>query len=256
MNLEINDKVKANKFSHLFKCLKDVVDIVTLDFKKEGLYFQAMDGSQISLCELMLSCEWFEKYELEKGEVVTIPTSGIYHCLHCYTEGQSIHMSYNEKNDALNIEFVGEKTIEKSFDLTTFESDENTMDIPVVEYSVDIEMKSDELNGIIQELIVFNKDIEFNCDQEWLQLITKGELGKMSVKLKDDNVISYAIEEDLTLKRVYSIDYLKRACAFHKLSNTINLHLNLDMPIKMVYYLDKNSSFKFYIAPKMDDDEF
>ena len=104
MKLEINDKFKANKFSHLFKCLKDVVDIVTLDFKKEGLYFQAMDSSQICLCELTLSMEWFQKYEIEKNETVTIPTSGMYHCLHCFNEGQSIHMSYNDKKDYLNIE--------------------------------------------------------------------------------------------------------------------------------------------------------
>mgnify|MGYP005642369425 CR=1 FL=1 len=256
MKLEINDKSKANKFSHLFKCLKDVVDIVTLDFKKEGLYFQAMDSSQICLCELVLTTEWFQKYEIEKNETVTIPTSGMYHCLHCFNEGQSIHMSYNENKDYLNIEFLGEKTLEKSFDLTTFESNDSLMDIPEVDYSVDIEMVSSELNSVIQELIIFNKDIEFNCNQEWLQLITRGELGKMSVKLKDDNVISYAIEEDLTLKRVYSIEFFKRACAFHKLSETINLHLNTDLPIKIAYYLENNSNFKFYIAPKMDDDEF
>lgn len=60
MKLIINNKEKAQKFSHIFKCLKDVVEFVTLDFKKEGLYFQAMDCSQICLCELMLSLEWFD----------------------------------------------------------------------------------------------------------------------------------------------------------------------------------------------------
>ena len=94
MKLIINNKEKAQKFSHIFKCLKDVVEFVTLDFKKEGLYFQAMDCSQICLCELMLSLEWFDSYELDENEVITIPTSGIYHCLHCYNDGQSISMTY------------------------------------------------------------------------------------------------------------------------------------------------------------------
>lgn len=256
MKLIINNKEKAQRFSHIFKCLKDVVELVTLDFKKEGLYFQAMDCSQICLCELMLSTEWFDSYVVEDNETVTIPTSGIYHSLHCYNDGQSISMSYNESKEVLNVEFNGEKTVKKSFDLITVESEGITMDIPEIEYSVDVEMKSDELNNLIQELIVFNKDIEFHCNQEWLNLITNGEMGKMNVELKEDNVVSYAVEEDLVLKRTYSIEFFKKACAFYKISNNIELHFEENSPMKIGYDLGEESSFKFYIAPKVDEDEF
>ena len=103
---------------------------------------------RICLCELMLSLEWFDSYELDENEVITIPTSGIYHCLHCYNDGQSISMNYNNKKEVLNVEFTGEKTVKKSFDLITIDSEGITMDIPDIEYSVDVEMKAEQLNKI------------------------------------------------------------------------------------------------------------
>ena len=258
MKLLINDKRKSEQFSHIFKCLKDVVEFVTLDFKKEGLYFQSMDSSQICLCELVLSYNWFDEYNIKKNETVTIPTGGIYHALHCLNDNQSIIIEYDEKKDNLSIEFTGEKTINKSFDLVTFETDNNLMEIPETEFSVDIEMASCELNTLIQELIVFNKDIQFHCDTEWVKLMAKGEMGKMSVELKDDNIISYAIEEGLSIVKEYAIEFFKKACAFHKISDIINLHIEDNSPIKICYYLDdtKDNTFIFYIAPKVMDDEF
>ena len=130
------------------------------------------------------------------------------------------------------------------------------MDIPDIEYSVDVEMKAEQLNTLIQELIVFNKDIEFHCNEDWLNLVTNGEIGKMSVELKEDNIVSYAVEEDLSLKKIYAIEFFKKACAFYKISEHIELHLEENSPMKIGYDLGEESSFKFYIAPKVDEDEF
>ena len=255
MKLEIVDTEKTAIFCHIFKCLKDVVDIVTLDFKEEGLYFQAMDSAHICLCELMLCSEWFDIYKVDKNEVVTIPTIGIYQVLHCFKDNQSIHMEYIK--DILNIEFIGENMMEKSFTLTTMECDSELLDIPDVNYSVDIEIKSDELNTIIQELTIFSDEINFICKDDWLKLVSNGEIGTMNVAINDDHIISYASEENLDLIRKFSTKYFKHACSFYKISENINLHLEADVPIKIAYYIENEESyFKFYIAPKIDDDEF
>ena len=255
MKLEINDIEKTAIFCHIFKCLKDVVDIVTLDFKEGGLYFQAMDSSHICLCELMLCSNWFDKYTLDKGEVVTIPTIGIFQVLNCFKDTQSIHIEYNQ--EILNIEFIGENMVGKSFTLKTMECDSELLEIPEVDYSVDIEIKSNELNTIIQELTIFSDEIEFICKDDLLKLVSNGEIGTMNVEINDDHIISYASEENLELIRKFSTKYFKQACSFYKISENINLHLEADSPIKIAYYIENEESyFKFYIAPKIDDDEF
>lgn len=78
----------------------------------------------------------------------------------------------------------------------------------------------------------------------------------MSVELKEDNIVSYAVEEDLSLKKIYAIEFFKKACAFYKISEHIELHLEENSPMKIGYDLGEESSFKFYIAPKVDEDEF
>jgi len=255
MKLEINNIEKTSIFCHIFKCLKDVVDIVTLDFKEEGLYFQAMDSSHICLCELLLSSKWFDKYTLDKCEVVSIPTIGIFQVLHCFKETQTIHMEYIQ--EILNIDFIGENMMGKSFTLKTMECDSELLDIPDVDYSVDIEIKSNELNTIIQELTIFSDEIKFICKDDLLKLVSNGEIGTMNVEINDDHIISYASEENLELIRKFSTKYFKQACSFYKISENINLHLEVNSPIKIAYYIENEESyFKFYIAPKIDDDEF
>jgi len=255
MKLKIDNKEKTAIFCHIFKCLKDVVDIVTLDFKKDGLYFQAMDSAHICLCEMMLSSDWFDLYVLNKNETTTIPTVGIYNVLHCFNDDQSIQLEYNK--EILNIDFIGENIMGKSFTLTTLESDSDMLEIPDVEYSVDIEIKSNEINTIIQELTIFSDEIQFICKDDTLNLVSSGELGTMNVEIKDEHIVSYASEENLKLIRKFSTKYFKQACSFYKISENINLHLEANSPIKIAYYIDNEDNyFKFYIAPKIDEDEF
>jgi len=190
MKLEIDNKEKTAIFCNIFKCLKDVVDIVTLDFKEGGLYFQAMDSAHICLCELVLSSNWFDKYTLDKCQVVTIPTVGIFQVLNCFKDTQSIHIEYIQ--EILNIEFIGENMMGKSFTLKTMECDSELLEIPEVDYSVDIQIKSNELNTIIQELTIFSDEIKFICKDDWLKLVSNGEIGTMNVEINDDLILSYA----------------------------------------------------------------
>ena len=67
------------------------------------------------------------------------------------------------------------------------------------------------------------------------------------------------------------LDYLKRVCSFGKINSFVDVHINEQLPLKIVYDFDilekeedesghfeveKKNYIKFYIAPKLDDDEF
>ena len=90
-----------------------------------------------------------------------------------------------------------------------------------------------------------------------MRLVSSGEIGTMNIEINDEHIISYASEENLDLTRKFSTKYFKQACSFYKISENIYLHLEPNSPIKIAYYFETEKNyFKFYIAPKIDDDEF
>ena len=68
-------------------------------------------------------------------------------------------------------------------------------------------------------------------------------------------------QEDLDLSVTYALMYINTMCNFSKLNDSVYIHISEDIPLKMHYSLDEKDStesenyVKFYLAPKIDDDD-
>ncbi len=274
MKLTITNDTKAKQFINIFKNMKDLVEICTLIFNKGGLYMQSMDSTHICLCELNLQNAWFDEYEYKSKHdniSVTIHCEIFHDVISCYKDGNTITLSFNPNKNTLNITFSGDKCILKEFTLLTLDGEDDLMEIPQAEYTADICLSSGQLTELIGELLIFSKDLKFSCDDEWLKMTAKGDNGQMKVNISDDNILHYQIVEGEKLELTYSLDYLKRVCSFGKINSFVDVHINEQLPLKIVYDFDilekeedesghfeveKKNYIKFYIAPKLDDDEF
>ena len=58
---------------------------------------------------------------------------------------------------------------------------------------------------------LFHDVINIKCDEENVVLTSSGESGKMSVRMNDDDIPMYAIEEDAEIQLAFSLAY------FHKM---------------------------------------
>ena len=241
MKLTITNDVKAKQFINIFKHMKDIVETCTLIFNKNGLYMQSMDSTHICLCELNLQHSWFDDYEYKsKSDNIsaTIHCEIFHDVISCYKDGNTIIVFFDTKKNNLNITFTGDKCILKEFTLLTLEGEDDLMEIPEAEYTADICMKSGELAELVNELTIFSNDLKFNCDDEWLRMTAKGDSGQMRVNISDDNILHYQIVEEEKIELTYSLDYLKRVCSFNKINNIVDIHINTELPLKIVYNFD------------------
>ena len=70
MDIQILNPSTAECFTNLFQHIKLFTDYVNITFSKEKLYLQTMDSSRVSIVEIFLPHNWFQKYEL-KDETIT-----------------------------------------------------------------------------------------------------------------------------------------------------------------------------------------
>jgi len=263
MKLAITDKKKINQLVTIFRHLKGIVVDVNLILSEEMFYIQSMDGSHACLVEIKLTRDWFDKYTLKEDEVLGINSEILFKVIDCWKEGQEITIYTKNNNNNLFIDFNGEKQVTKKFQLPLIDIDSDIMDIPEKDYDVDLLLKSNDFKELISELSIFNSTIIFKCssDDEKVIIDANGGMGAMQVEIKDDDILEFAISEDLDLSVTYALSYINTMCSFSKLNYCVYIHSSDDVPMKLHYSLDdKDSSesenyVKFYLAPKIDDDD-
>ena len=263
LTLETPEKVKA--FVEIFKNLKNILDDINIAFTEDKIYMQGMDNTHALLFEMTLQKTWFNSYTIEKQDIFGLHCETFFKIINCLNNGQYISIECGEKDDYMTITFVGENRISKIFELSRIELDQEDMEIPDVEYEVDICFDSNEFSELIKETAIFNDTINFKCNEERFQMIAQGVLGKMTASIKEDNIILFGVEEDCNLDINYTLGFLDKICGFSKINSEVQIHCSEKYPMKIQYNLDdvkvdsddKSESFcRFFIAPKINYAKF
>lgn len=243
MEINLVNPKKITIFESIFKNLKNIIKECCIEFNEEGIYIQGMDSTHALLFELNIVSEWFDCYTIENSGTFGIHCETFFKIINCLKSTEKIVLK-RETNDSeiLEISFVGEKNqISKHFELSEIQIEANKMNVPNMEYQVDIIMKTSDLTNIIKELTIFNENININFNEDNLEFDTVGTLGKAKMSLNEDSVELYAIEEDISYNLQFSADYINNICTFSKLNEKINIHSSKEFPLKMLYNLDDNT---------------
>lgn len=277
----IQDKVKITKFATIFQYAKNFTESLTLYFSKDKMHIQAMDKAHVCLLDLHIQSTWFDLYEYDEeveSLFVGVNNELLYKIINTKQEQQQIKIEYHDGEDLLNISFTEKQELtmveeekkgkkkeapskkktsmfDKYFDMKTMDLDEQLLDIPDNEYSVDLILPTKMFVSLSQELSMFDDSVRVVCNQDNVELVAKGHTGTMKVNMNIDDVLEYAIEENISLDMIYSIQYFQMMCQFHKLSDKVALGFSEETPMMMKYELDETSFVRFYLAPKLDDND-
>jgi hypothetical protein len=140
------------------------------------------------------------------------------------------------------------------------------MNIPDVEWEADLQMVSSEFATLVNELGIFGEELIIKCGDD-VKMTGKSTLaGSMNAIIKEENILRYAIEEDVVLDVKYGMNYVQQFAGFSKVNKRVNIHFSGDKPMKIQYDMDdvmddddedENSVAKnyirFFLAPKFVD---
>lgn len=265
MDIQINDSHKADCFGSLFQNIKFLTDCINISFTVEHMYIQAMDSSRVSIFEIFIPSTWFDVYNKTGPNMTTIGVNaGILHrILGSRDKSQSIQMVYNqmEENDGEDKFFIHmrgdtKNVFDKNFELPLFDLEVDNLEIPLFEYQAELSLSSSNFASIVNQLKMFGDTMDIECSEDKIQLCaTSVEQGKMYVDIEIDDLSTFAIDENEKLKMSFSLKYLHTICMYNKLAKDIEIRLSQDLPIRIDYDLGEGANVKFYLAPKIREDD-
>ena len=272
MKLEISDIQKADMFTQIFQNIKLFTTSVCLTFENERLYVQGMDGNHVSIFEFNLVKEWFNLYEINVPTTIGINTSIFYKILNTRGTDHTIVLALDEdQQDKMSIDFVCKDKGEfnKEFHMPLMELDVEHMGIPETEYDLEFTINSKKMKSIVDELSHFGDTIKISYENEtdsvYFSAETEAE-GAMKLKAGIEDFDSCTVDDEANINSSYATRFIQFMTQFHKINKTCTLYIQSDIPLQFKYMLDiedlneereldKQNYARFFLAPKIGDDE-
>jgi len=245
----------------ILDALKDLINDAQWDVSAEGLSLQSMDSSHVALCGLVLKKDTFETYRCDRNNLLGISLPTMAKILRCAGNDDIITLTAPDDPDTLTFKFESTKgERESEYEIKLVDIDGETLGIPDTDYSATIKMPSAELMRICRDLSQIGDTLEIIVTKNGITFQTTGDAGHGKVTLKstsnadnEENDIQIDMEEPVTL--TFASRFM---CFFTKatpLSSQVVLQLKNEAPLVVEYKIGDTGHLKFFLAPKIEEDE-
>lgn len=102
--------------------------------------------------------------------------------------------------------------------------------------------------------------VTIECTKDGIKFSADGEIGKGSITVKanssvDNEEESTVIELQQSVSMAFAIKYLVNFTKATPLATRVSLNLSADVPLLLDYNLDNIGYVRYYLAPKIGDEE-
>jgi proliferating cell nuclear antigen PCNA len=257
---------KADTFLTLFHNIKAFSTSIVLLLEPERLYLQTMDPSHVSVVELVLPAAWFSGFQVDKPTRIGFDVVLFSKILATRDKAakQSLCLELAGNGDELFISMPcplneGEsQLIQKKFQMPLIDLDQDLLGIPESESDAEFTVLSTDWAEWISQLRLFSDQVDMQCSEDSILLKSKSkDKGGMTAKIDIDKLIGFSINEGETIHQCFSGTYMGHISQFHKLAQTTTVRVQSGNPLQVEYVLsaDVGGTMRFYLAPKIGDDE-
>lgn len=262
---EIHNDERVTKFISIIKTFKTFNDYITFRFEEDKLYVQGMDNSHICLYELQISKEWFHDYQQNDGSLIISCVSNTINKIMglCKTSQKIMIGCHDENGDKIEIKISDyNNENEKYFEIPCINIDSDNLQPHDITYDVNIIMNSKELHTLISELSCFGDEIFIVANDNKIKFKAESTDGSMSQTKNVDEFVSYELNSSDCVYCKFQTNYLQHMLSVHKAFDNVSFNFQNDVPLCM-FFSEKSIeddniilSLKFYLAPKLQDDDF
>lgn len=249
----------TNFLSQLLSVVRVIIDEINFEFTENGLEFQAIDSSHVSLVSLNIPKESFLSYQITKRLTIGINLDSMLKILKTAEIDDVVKFKKEEKDDNLKIMFS--KSFKSNEEISTYELklidiDQEMLTIPDYEECCEIRMTSKKLYKMLNDFQNFSDTVRVLINNgEIVEAIfdLDGEKAKAKKQLyhKTDEVeIRTAVDE---FRAAFSIRHLFQFAKAYTITPVVVVKLKEMAPIMLIYVLPNNGKLSFFLAPKSDE---
>jgi len=253
-------EAKITKASTLKKIVAAISELITdakFECTSNGIALQAMDAAHVSLVALLLRKDGFEDYHCTKTITLGINLEAMTKVLKCAGNDDTVIMRAQADSDSVTFIFESKNKI-SDFELKIMDIEAETLGIPEVDYKSVMKMPASEFQKIMSQLGSFGDAVVISTSKKGVKFSVSGEVGNGNIQLKAngdvDSESGVVLESSDEVTLTFAI---KKLAAFTKatpLSSSVTLSLSDEVPLAVEYTVEDLGYIRYYLAPKIDDD--
>jgi proliferating cell nuclear antigen len=146
------------------------------------------------------------------------------------------------------------------YEMKLMNLDQEHLGIPETDYACIVRMPSQEFARICRDLAQFGESVTITCTKEGVRFSASGDSGTANIKLaqtasvdKEDEAVVIEMQEAVTL--TFACQYLNSFTKATPLSTMVSLSMSADVPLVVEYQIPDLGHIRYYLAPKIEDDE-
>ncbi len=238
-------KIKLENAGALSKSIELISELVTevkIKINEFGLSITAIDPANVAMVSLKIPRKAFSEFE-SGNESLGVNLDSLKRILK-RSGGQ---LTLEKKENLLHIQM--DDRIRRNFVLSLIDIESEDKEMPSLEYSARIELKSQDLIDSVEDCIVVADACSFIVKEDKYIIEAKG-LNSARTEFSSDEANINAE----SCKARYSLEYLQKFIKASKLSEKTVLNFANDHPLKMDVRTE-NIEISYILAPRVENDD-
>jgi len=240
-------------FRSSVEALKEFLPIASLRCSADGIRISGMDASHVGFVDYMLAADDCTKAVVGRPLIISVSMAVLARVLSPVGAGDSVTLSY--KADKFIVECYNVKMSKKAvYDVPTLEILDDTNEIPSMDYSANVTLKTVDILTVVKEIAHFGDTLTLLLNEDGLHLSTVGDSGSVKQTLENTEDREMELSGDSVEARFgtkYVAMIIKGGAA---LSTTTQLEFDPAAPLRATFRFGNSSHFIAYLAPKITDE--
>jgi len=253
----------ASLLKKIIEAIKDLVTDAPFDCTEHAMCLQAMDGSHVALVSLKLEIGLFETYRCDRTISLGLSLTEMSKIFKCSKNDDTCMIRFMEGDgDSVAFSFEDNKGRKQDITLKLMDIDNEHLGIPDQKYACVIEMPSAEFQKTCRDIASFSDTMNVTATKAGVVFSGSGDAvtntityskEKIDEDDEDSNRIDITVKEKVNVH--FSIKYLVNFTKASTISDRVRISLCNRVPIVVEYDIQQSGYLRFYLAPKIDEDQ-
>ncbi|MBC5792521.1 MAG: proliferating cell nuclear antigen (pcna) [Nanohaloarchaea archaeon] len=235
------------------KTISDLISEGLFQLTEDGLKLVAADPAMVALVDFKIEKDVFETYELDEEEKVGLNLENLYSILRRANSGDTITLELEEDESKFHIKMQNGST--RNFSLPILNLSED--DIPDTEslnqFNVDADLETKVLESAIKDAMVVGDSVTVSADDSSINIVAEGDQSNVDFTITEGSEGVMEIDGS-EASSMFSLDYLSSMVKAKKLSDTVELRLGDDFPMRLNFEVPEKARLSFVLAPRIEEE--
>nr|XP_043613179.1 proliferating cell nuclear antigen-like [Erigeron canadensis] len=253
--------VQGSVIKKVMESIKDLVNDANFDCSSTGFSLQAMDSSHVALVSLLLRSEGFEHYRCDRNLSIGMNMGNMAKMLKCAGNDDIVTIKADDGGDSVTFMFESPNQDKiADFEMKLMDIDSEHLGIPESEYEAIVRMPSTEFARICKDLSTIGDTVVISITKEGVKFSTKGDIGTANIVCRQHTSVdnpedATIIEMETPVSLTFALRYMNSFTKATPLASQVTVSLSSELPVVVEYKIAEMGYLRFYLAPKIEEDE-